>query len=1015
MCPALEQYVRDVVGSEASLTRLHRVLYPVFRVEYTYEEPGSLPFTGGSTAKAVTRVDGLWADNHEHLQQYGSNTDSIRTVALSQYDYSQDGAGLGETVLFDFQLTDDRAASLFEQRLADLVESREFADPSAYTNELEDTIRTAFGLPEAVTPERFGSVTSVDRLYLPFWVVEIEQPDERDQIGTLRTPEEIWDGEFPHRWLSSWLREDTSRLARYAHDAIEQSQPDPSDSDSVEPGDRTVDSGTDSTGMTGDSDPATVDSGSGSGSGSDSPDDAAVRREGVEPEPVQPENVDLDAESLVEPSPARCFNDVGGMEQLRETFRQSVIGPVRRPEVYSSYGLDPLSGVILHGPPGCGKTYVAGALAGELEYAFLEVTPSDLTSKYMGKPADNVSDVFDIARANQPCLLFLDEFDAVAGDRENTSQTSQRQLVNQLLTELESLSDEDVLVVAATNRLEDIDEAVLRTGRFDEQIEVPPPDARARWEILRIHLQERPLDSDLELRPIVESTAGYAASDLEYIAETGARQALREQEPIGTEHLRAAMEDVDSSVPDWAGSAIGDGKTVTQPDDVDLNARTLVTPSVERTFEDVGGMDDLLETLGERVIDPLERSEQYEEYDLSVTNGLLLHGPPGCGKTHVASALAGELDYAFLDVSPADLTSKWMGKPAQNVSDLFAIARANQPCLLFLDEIDAIAASRTGSQNASQRQLVNQLLTELEAIADTEVVVVAATNRPEDVDGAIRRAGRFDERIEAPPPTPRLASRSFVSTSTIARSRTTSTGPSSPMAPRATPQAISRYWPTTPPVARCTTTAPSPRPIYSRLWRRHTRASIRGISERPSRQAVTRRQPGTIDQEFRSELKCSSRRRRASGERSFPTEDGESRSLDRFLRRRRTFGESFEFCGESGSRNSLITAPVPIDPSTNPISPPRTGTPAATAPTNVAITSATAHSSVRARPTRRYPMALPTIETGMNRSNAGNAGIRKITVRAASMRSPTKQMNAVSPTRNDQPGSRNALFVVRSV
>jgi SpoVK/Ycf46/Vps4 family AAA+-type ATPase len=281
---------------------------------------------------------------------------------------------------------------------------------------------------------------------------------------------------------------------------------------------------------------------------------------------------------------------------------------------------------------------------------------------------------------------------------------------------------------------------------------VPPPDARARWEILRIHLEERPLHPDLELRPIVETTAGYAASDLEYIAEEGAHRALREQEPIATEHLEAAAAGVDSSVPDWAGSAIGDGKTVTQPDDVDLNARTLVTPSVERTFEDIGGMSGLLATLEEQVIDPLSRSGEYEEYDLGVTNGILLHGPPGCGKTYVAGALAGELDYSFLDVTPADLTSKWMGKPAQNVSDLFEIARSNQPCLVFLDELDAVAASRSGSQNTSQRQLVNQLLTELEAIDGTDVVVVAATNRVDDIDEAIRRSGRFDERIEVPPP-----------------------------------------------------------------------------------------------------------------------------------------------------------------------------------------------------------------------------------------------------------------------
>jgi SpoVK/Ycf46/Vps4 family AAA+-type ATPase len=719
--PPLERYVTEVAGEAASVARLHRVLYPVFRISYSYEPTGSLPLVGEDEAVGVTLVDGLWADNHEHLQQYREGTDSLRTVDPSHYDLGQDREGLGETVLLDFQVVDSRAASLIEGRLADLVESSAHDDPGTYTSDLKASIWATFELSDELSADRFEGVTDVRRLYLPFWIVEIDRPDERDLIGALRTPDTLGTDDPPHRWLSSFFREDTSRLGRYAHQELETTR-------GSEAGDPTARSTT----------------------STDQPASGASQHSTGEP--VQPEDVELDAASLLDPAPDRCFNDVGGMQELLDTFRQSVIGPVKRPDVYESYGLDPLTGVILHGPPGCGKTYIAGALAGQLDYALLEVTPSDLTSKYMGKPADNVSDVFSIAKANEPCVLLLDELDAVAGDREGTEQTSQRQLVNQLLTELESLDDAAVLVLAATNRLDDIDDAVLRTGRFDEQIEVPPPDARARWEILRIHLEERPLDADLELRPIVEATAGYAASDLEYIAETGAHRALSEQAPIGTAHLREALDQVESSVPDWAGSALGEGKTVTQPEDVDLAARTLVTPAVDRTFADVGGMAGLLDTLDEQVIDPLSNSEAYEEYDLGVTNGLLLYGPPGCGKTHVAGALAGELDYALLDVTPADLTSKWMGKPAQNVNDLFAIARANQPCLLFIDELDAVAASRSGSQNTSQRQLVNQLLTELEAVDGTDVVVVAATNRVEDIDEAIRRSGRFDERIEVPPP-----------------------------------------------------------------------------------------------------------------------------------------------------------------------------------------------------------------------------------------------------------------------
>jgi SpoVK/Ycf46/Vps4 family AAA+-type ATPase len=440
------------------------------------------------------------------------------------------------------------------------------------------------------------------------------------------------------------------------------------------------------------------------------------------------------------------------MAELKETLEKTVIAPVEQPERFAEYGLDPVSGVLLYGPPGCGKTYTAGALAGELGYYFLEVTPADLTSQYMGKPAQNVSDLFEIARANQPCVVFTDELDAMAGNRSDDMNTSEQQAVNQLLTALEDIEDEDIVVLGATNLVEDIDPAIRRSGRFDERIEIPPPDAEARQAILKVHLAERPTVEALAYEDAVEGTAGYAASDLERVADVTARKALDDGADIDTDHLLAAVEAVDSSIEDWTGEYRVGGRSVTQPDDVDLNAKSLVTPEPARTFADVGGMANLEDTLSRRVIEPLENPEAYAEYGIDVLTGLLLYGPPGCGKTYVTEALAGELGHYFLEVTPADLTSKWMGQPAQNVADLFEVARANQPCILFIDELDALAGSRSGGMNTSERQLVNQLLTELEQAADDDVVVVGATNLVDDIDAAIRRSGRFDERIEVPPP-----------------------------------------------------------------------------------------------------------------------------------------------------------------------------------------------------------------------------------------------------------------------
>lgn len=272
------------------------------------------------------------------------------------------------------------------------------------------------------------------------------------------------------------------------------------------------------------------------------------------------EDDSVDAESFLEEPPDLDFDDVGGMSELKQTLIDKVVDPLDRPELYEEYDLGVVNGVLLHGPPGTGKTYITRALAGKLDYNFIEVTPSDITSSLVGESADNVSELFEAARANQPCLVFIDEIDAIAGKRSGGAQKTQseRQMVNQFLTELTEVQGEDVIIVAATNLLESVDDAIKRSGRFDERIEVPPPDGTARIAILRVHLRDRPvLTEAIDWDQIEKLSEGYSASDMELIATNAARSALQDArerddiQRIKQHHLEEAIEETEPSLEDW--------------------------------------------------------------------------------------------------------------------------------------------------------------------------------------------------------------------------------------------------------------------------------------------------------------------------------------------------------------------------------------------------------------------------------------------------------------------------------
>lgn len=442
--------------------------------------------------------------------------------------------------------------------------------------------------------------------------------------------------------------------------------------------------------------------------------------------------------SFLESPPSNDFDDIAGMEELKTELRAKVIEPLGN-STYAQLGVGVETGILLYGPPGTGKTHVARCLAGELGVNFAPVTTGDLAGPYVGMGVQLIRALFEEARQNQPALIFVDELDAIATARSSQSQHhDRRQMVSQLLQELSALDDEDIIVVGATNDPDAIDDAIVRTGRFDSKINVPKPDLETRAAIFTSHLPARYERVDPER--FEKATRNLTSSDMVRAADSAAWRAARRimhtEGPvlITEEDMFDAIEDVRSNQRQL-------GEFVTRP------------PATG--FKAVAGMDALKTRLRELVIEPLENPQEYEQFGLSVETGILLYGPPGTGKTHVTRCLAGELGINYVECRASDLVSKFVGEGAKNIDHLFREATQHSPCLVFLDELDALAADRTRTQQTqSQRQMVNQFLQELSRLhtEDETVVVIGATNRPDDIDTAILRTGRFNEKIEVPPP-----------------------------------------------------------------------------------------------------------------------------------------------------------------------------------------------------------------------------------------------------------------------
>ena len=447
--------------------------------------------------------------------------------------------------------------------------------------------------------------------------------------------------------------------------------------------------------------------------------------------------------------PKVTYEDIGGLEEVKRKVREMVELPLRYPEIFRRLGVQPPKGVLFYGPPGTGKTLLAKAVANESGAYFIAINGPEIVSKYYGESEARLREIFKTAKENAPAIIFFDEIDAIAPRREEVGEV-ERRIVAQLLTLMDGLEETDqVVIIAATNRINDVDPALRRPGRFDREIFFPVPDKKARQEILAIHTRNMPLAEDVNLNEIASLTHGYTGADLATLCQEAAMNALRrvlpkidfskgEIPPEVLEEIKVTRRDFMEALKEIQPSAM----------------REVYVEVPEVHWENIGGLKEVKRLVRETVEWPIKHPEFFKEMGIDPPKGVLLYGPPGCGKTLLAKAAATESGANFISVKGPEILSKWVGESEKAVREIFARARQVAPCIIFFDEIDAIAPRRgTRLDSGVTDRIVNQLLTEMDGIEKLEgIVVLAATNRPDIIDPALLRPGRFDRLIYIPPP-----------------------------------------------------------------------------------------------------------------------------------------------------------------------------------------------------------------------------------------------------------------------
>ncbi|MCH2421224.1 MAG: CDC48 family AAA ATPase [Candidatus Poseidoniia archaeon] len=444
-----------------------------------------------------------------------------------------------------------------------------------------------------------------------------------------------------------------------------------------------------------------------------------------------------------------AYEDIGGLKEEIKKVREMIELPLKHPELFDALGIDPPKGVLLYGPPGTGKTLLAKAVANESGANFLSIQGPEIMNKYYGESEAHLRQIFEEAETNSPSIIFIDELDSIASKRDETQGEVERRVVAQLLTLMDGLQGRgQVIVIAATNRPDAIDQALRRPGRFDREIEIGIPDRDGRKQVLQVHTRGMPISRDKDghwkkIDHFAEITHGFVGADLAALAREAAMSALRRylpeidlDEPIPPkllQEMKVTNDDFKEALKDVEPSAL----------------REIMVEIPKVKWDEVGGLEDVKQQLKETVEWPLTNPEGFERLGIKPPRGLLLYGPPGNGKTLIAKAIATESAANFIAIKGPEVMSKWVGESEKKLREVFRKAKQVSPCIVFLDELDALAPTRgTGGDNNVSDRLVDQLLTSMDGLENMEgVITIGATNRPEVIDSALLRPGRFDRMI----------------------------------------------------------------------------------------------------------------------------------------------------------------------------------------------------------------------------------------------------------------------------